>query len=93
MSTQPVSAGFLGRWGTGPLVIYAIGILLPVLTALSRVDLMPFLGLPVYTILFWMGPFAGAAAVFWSGWSAVWRTVWVVLVPVFIAITFLPLMI
>ncbi len=46
---------------------------------------MPLIGLPVYASLFWAGPFASAAAVFWSGWSAARRAVWVLLAPVFTA--------
>jgi hypothetical protein len=49
---------------------------------------MIVLGVAVYTALFWTGPFASAAAVFWSNWSVGWRVVWVLLVPVFIALIF-----
>jgi len=79
------------RWGIGPLSVYAAGILLPALIAFLRPDLMPVLGLPVYAVLFWTGPFASATAVFWSGWSPAWRTAWIVLIPVFVGATFLPM--
>jgi hypothetical protein len=88
---MPTLSEFRQRWGNGPLSIYVIGILLPVLTALLRPALMPLLGLPIYATLFWVGPFASAAVVFWSGWSPGWRAAWVLLIPVFVAATFLPM--
>jgi len=81
------------RWGLGPFSAYAAGILLPAPIAFLRPDLMPVLGLPVYAVLFWTGPFASATAVFWSGWSPAWRAAWIVLVPVFVALSFLPLVV
>ena len=55
---------------------------------------MPALGVLAYVVLFWVGPFASAAAVMWNDWSAGRRTVWILLVPVFIvalfALVFLP---
>jgi len=84
---------FRQRWGVSPLFVYAAGILLPVLIALLRPNLMPILGLPVFAVLFWTGPFASASAVFWSGWPATWRAVWILLVPVFVALTFLPIVV
>ena len=74
------------RWGSMPLAVYVSGILLPVLCVVGRVDLMPAMGVPGYTVLFWTGPFTSAAAVVWSEWSVGWRAVWMLLVPVFIAI-------
>jgi hypothetical protein len=85
--------GFLRHWGTVPLVIYVIGILLPVVLAFVRVKLMTVAGVPLYAVLFWAGPFASAATVFWSSWSPGWRVVWVMLIPAFVAITFIALMI
>ena len=84
---------FRQRWGVSPLFVYAAGILLPVLIALFRPNLMPILGLPVFAVLFWTGPFASATAVFWSDWSATWRVAWILLIPVFIALTFVPLVV
>lgn len=72
---------FLSRWGPGPLAVYVVGIFVPVIVAALRSELMIAVGVPVYTVLFWMGPFAAIAAVFWTGWSAAWRTAWVLLVP------------
>jgi len=80
------------RWGIGPLFVYAVGISMPALTASLRPDLLPVLGLPVYAVLFWTGPFASATSVFWSNWSAGWRATWIALIPVFAAPTFLPLL-
>jgi len=80
------------RWGFAPLSVYAVGILLPALIAFLRPDLLPVLGLPVYAVLFWLGPFASATSVFWSGWSPAWRAAWIALIPVFAAPTFLPLL-
>ncbi len=76
-----------------PLVVYIIGVLLPVAVAFLRVKLMSAVGVPLYAVLFWAGPFASAATVFWSSWSPGWRLVWVVLIPGFVAITFIALMI
>jgi hypothetical protein len=81
---------FQQRWGVSPLFVYAAGILLPVLIALLRPNLLPILGLPVFAVLFWTGPFASATAVFWSGWSPTWRAAWILLIPVFVALTFVP---
>jgi hypothetical protein len=81
------------RWGSGPLSAYVAGILLPALIAFRRPDLMPVLGLTAYAVLFWTGPFASATAVFWSDWSPTWRAAWIVLIPVFVALTFLPLLV
>ena len=83
---------FRYRWGIGPLSAYAVGILLPALIAFLRPDLLPVLGLPVYAVLFWAGPFASATSVFWSDWSPGWRATWIVLIPVLVALTFLPLL-
>jgi hypothetical protein len=80
------------RWGIAPLSAYAVGILLPAPIAFLRPELMPVVGLPVFAVLFWTGPFVSAAAVFWSNWSTGWRAVWVVLIPVFSAPTFIPLL-
>ena len=82
---MPESSGIWYKWGRAPLAVYICGIFLPAVTAYLRIDLMPFLGLPIYTTLFWAGPFASAAAVFWSDWSAAWRAAWVLLAPVFAA--------
>jgi hypothetical protein len=84
---------FPRHWATVPLVIYVIGILLPVVVAFLRVKLMTAVGVPLYAVLFWTGPFASAATVFWSSWSPGWRVVWVMLIPAFVAITFIALMI
>ena len=81
------------RWGVGPLSAYVVGILLPAPIAFLRPDLMPVVGLPVFAVLFWTGPFLSAAAVFWSDWSSGWRAAWVVLIPVFAAPTFIPLVV
>jgi hypothetical protein len=54
---------------------------------------MGAVGVPLYAVLFWTGPFASAATVFWSSWSPGWRVVWVMLIPAFVAITFIALMI
>ena len=83
---------FQQRWGVSPLFVYAAGILLPVLIALLRPNLMPILGLPVYAVLFWTGPFASATSVFWSDWSPGWRATWIVLIPMLVALTFIPLL-
>ena len=83
---------FRHRWGIGPLSIYAVGILMPALIAFLRPDLLPVLGLPVYAVLFWTGPFASATSVIWSNWSAGWRTVWILLIPLFVVLTFFPLL-
>jgi hypothetical protein len=83
--------GFLRRWGTVPLAVYVTGVLLPVVVALLRVKLMSAVGVPLYAVLFWAGPFASAATVFWSNWSRGWRFVWIVLIPAFVAVSFLPL--
>lgn len=64
-----------------PLLIYIGGLFLPATVALVRGDLMPAVGITAYATFFWAGPFASAAAVFWSDWSAGWRTVWVLLAP------------
>ncbi|MGI9235685.1 MAG: hypothetical protein ACR2RD_18800 [Woeseiaceae bacterium] len=71
----------MNRWGPWPLVVYVIGISTPVIVAALRSELMLAVGVPVYTVLFWSGPFAAMASVFWTDWSAVWRTAWVLLVP------------
>lgn len=84
---------FWQRWGVSPLSVYAAGILLPILMALLRPNLMPILGLPVYAVLFWTGPFASATAVFWSGWSPIGRAAWILLIPVFVTLTFVPLVV
>lgn len=83
---MPESGGFLHKWGFAPLAVYVSGIILPAIVASLRTDLMPLLGVPIYTTLFWTGPFVSAAAVFWSDWSAAWRAAWVLLVPVFAAV-------
>jgi len=70
-----------------------VGIFLPVLIALLRPTLMPVLGLPVFAVLFWTGPFASATTVFWSNWPPTWRAAWILLIPVFVALTFLPLVV
>lgn len=75
---------FLRNWGRVPLTIYSCGVLLPVIVAALRQDLMSLLGVPVYAILFWTGPFVAGAAVFWSNWTGRWRAVWVVMIPVFV---------
>jgi hypothetical protein len=54
---------------------------------------MTAVGVPLYAVLFWTGPFASATTVFWSSWSPGWRVVWVMLIPAFVAITFIALMI
>lgn len=79
------SSGFLFAWGIGPLAVYVSGILLPVVVAVFRPELMSTLGITVYATLFWAGPFASAAAVTWSEWSTRWRIAWALLVPVFAA--------
>jgi hypothetical protein len=84
---------FGNRWGIGPLFVYAMGILLPAPIAFLRPELMPVVGLPVFAVLFWVGPFISATAVFWSDWSAAWRAAWIVLIPVFAAPTFIPLVV
>jgi len=84
---------FRQRWGVSPLFVYALGIVLPVLIALLRPKLLPILGLPVFAVLFWIGPFASATAVFWSNWSALGRAAWILLIPVFVALTFVPLVV
>lgn len=76
---------FVGNWGRLPLIAYSGGILLPVVVATLRQDLMSLLGVPAYAVLFWTGPFAAAAAVFWTNWSAGWRVAWILLVPVLAA--------
>jgi len=88
-----VFSDFRQRWGLSPLIVYAAGIVLPALIASLRPNLLPILGLPVYAVLFWTGPFASATAVFWSDWSPTWRAAWILLIPVFIAITFVPLVV
>ena len=85
VGSMPEPEGYLRRWGRGPLAVYLCGILLPVLVALFRSELMAPLGVPVYAVLFWAGPFASAAAVAWSDWPAGWRAVWILLVPVTVA--------
>lgn len=77
--------GFLQRWGTGPLAVYVCGMLLPIVMAVTRQELMIAMGVTVYTVFFWTGPFASAAAVAWSGWPISWRVAWVLLVPVVVA--------
>ena len=84
---------FRDRWGVTPLAVYAVGVLLPILIASLRPNLMPVLGLPVYATLFWTGPFVSATSVFWSGWSPAWRAAWILLIPVFVALTFVPLVV
>ena len=84
-------SGFLHRWGSVPLAVYVCGIALPISIAFLRDTLMFVLGVPLYTALFWTGPFTSVAAVFWSSWTAGWRVTWVLLVPVFIAVIFLAL--
>ena len=69
-------------------MIYVCGVALPLIVALARSDLMGAIGIPLYALLFWTGPFVSAAAVIWSDWSAVWRAVWIVLVPGFVAAAF-----
>ena len=69
-----------------PLAVYVGGILLPAIIALLRSELMLALGVPIYTALFWTGPFVSAAAVFWSSWPGAWRAAWVLLAPVLAAI-------
>ena len=83
--------GFGDRWGRVPLAIYLTGIVAPALVASLRPELLPVVGLPVFAVLFWTGPFASAAAVFWTKWSASWRLAWIALVPVLATPTFLPL--
>lgn len=82
---MPEPDGFSRKWGFAPLVVYLCGVILPAIIASFRTDLMPLLGVPVYTTLFWAGPFVSAAAVFWSDWSAAWRAAWVLLAPAFAA--------
>ena len=82
---MPEADGFSRKWGLAPLAIYICGLILPTITASLRTDLMPLIGVPIYATLFWTGPFASAAAVFWSGWSAAWRAIWVLLAPAFAA--------
>jgi len=79
------SKGFVLTWGKGPLAVYVSGILLPVVVAHFRPELMSILGITVYAVVFWAGPFASAAAVAWSEWSTRWRIAWALLVPVFVA--------
>lgn len=79
----PELGAFLQRWGTGPLTIYVGGIFLPLVVALVRSELMTVIGVPLYALLFWAGPFVSAAAVIWTAWSAIWRAAWILLVPVF----------
>lgn len=67
------------------MFVYACGLLLPLIVAVFRSDLLGLLGLPVYAVSFWTGPFVSAAAVIWSGWSLKWRAVWILLVPVILA--------
>lgn len=71
--------------GKVPLAVYAFGIFLPAIVAFLRDELMLLLGVPAYTLLFRSGPFASAAAVFWSKWSVGWRAAWVLLAPVLAA--------
>lgn len=66
------------------MLVYACGLLLPVIVALCRSELMVVIGVPMYTVLFWSGPFVSAAAVIWSDWSAVRRAVWILAVPVIV---------
>lgn len=47
---------------------------------------MALLGVSVYAVLFWAGPFASAAAVIWTNWSVGWRVAWILLVPVCVAV-------
>lgn len=79
--TRSAADGFLCKWGSGPLTVYLCGIALPAIVAFPREELMLLLGLPFYAVLFWTGPFASAAAVFWSSWSVGWRIIWLLLVP------------
>lgn len=72
---------FLKRWGRGALAVYVFSIFGPLIVAALRGELMSAVGVPVYAALFWAGPFAAMAAVFWTGWSAAWRTAWVLLAP------------
>ena len=83
----PDLAIFLQRWRTGPLLVYVGGMLLPLIAALTRSELMIAIGVPAYTVLFWAGPFISAAAVIWTDWSIAWRAVWILLVPVISAAT------
>lgn len=76
---------FIQRWGRGPLLIYVCGVLLPAAVAIVRSELMAAVGVTLYTLLFWTGPFVSAAAVIWSDWTVMWRAVWIALVPVFVA--------
>ena len=85
------SNGFLKPWRFLPLLIYAVGIVLPAFVAWQRPLLLPALGLTAYALLFWAGPFASAASLFWTDWTRGWRLVWIILIPVFAAPTFLPL--
>ena len=82
---MPEHGGFLHKWGFAPLTVYLSGVILPTVIAARRAELMPVLGVLVFTTLFWTGPFVSAAAVFWSDWSAAWRAAWVLLAPVFAA--------
>ena len=78
---MPESGSTCHNWGFAPLAVYICGVILPAVIASVRSDLMPLLGVPIYTTLFWTGPFVSAAAVFWSDWSAAWRVLWVLLAP------------
>lgn len=80
------SSGFSHKWGFAPLAVYICGVILPAVIASLRTDLMPLLGVPIYTTLFWTGPFVSAAAVFWSDWSAASRAAWVLLAPALAAL-------
>ena len=73
--------------------MYVCGVLLPVVCAFLRRDIMPALGVPAFAVLFWTGPFASAAAVMWNDWSVGRRAAWILLVPVFIAATFVLLLV
>ncbi len=79
--TSPGTGRFLDNWGRVPLIVYSCGILLPVIVAQLRQELMFLLGVPAYTVLFWTGPFAAAAAVFWSRWSTGFRFAWILAAP------------
>lgn len=79
--TSPGAGRFQDNWGRVPLIVYSCGILLPVIVALLRQELMFLLGVPAYAVLFWTGPFAAAAAVFWSRWSNGLRFAWILAAP------------
>lgn len=79
--TNSGAGRILDNWGRVPLTVYSCGILLPVIVALLRQKLMILLGVPAYAVLFWTGPFAAAAAVFWSRWSTGLRFAWILAAP------------